>query len=318
MDGATENLHFSLVAGGGTGSGEMRKTYEIDTFFLYGEPPRPAGDRFAHLEEVEVRSRPANWRIEPHAHADLHHVFHISQGGGVIHADGAEIQFAAPQIIFAPAGAVHGFHWAAETAGRILTFSDAFFRTIAQREPALAAMAAGGVRAAPLHDARLAEAMAALGRELSWQSVGHDTVVEAQLSVALVEALRALAKAEHEAHTPPGPHALLVARYRQLIETHFRAHPSVEWCAAELGVSAGRLRLACRRVTGLSPGRILQSRLALEAQRVMRYSDMTIAEVAHDLGFSDPAYFSRFFSRECGSAPRRFRVRTTEQKTEEA
>src|SRR5690606_31518012 len=127
-------------------------------------------------------------------------------------------------------------------------------------------------------------------------------------SILLVEALRALAEAERESRAPPGPHALLVARYRQLIEAHFRAHPSVEWCAAELGVSAGRLRAACRKAAGTSPGRILQNRLALEAQRVMRYSDMTIGEVAHDLGFSDPAYFSRFFSRECGAPPRDFRV----------
>ncbi len=286
----------------------MARSPEIDTFFLYGEPPRPAGERFAHLEFLEVRSRPADWKIQPHSHADLHHVFEISSGGGVIHADGAQMEFAAPQAILAPAGAVHGFHWVAETTGRILTFSEAFFRLIAGREPALAQMAGEGVWAAPLHGARLGDAMTALGRELSWNTAGHDMMAEAQLSIVLVEALRLRAEAERASHAAPGPQAVLVARYRQLVEAHFRAHPSVEWCAGELGVSPGRLRLACRRVAGASPVRILQSRLALEAQRVMRYSDMSIGEVAHYLGFSDPAYFSRFFTRECGAPPRRFRA----------
>lgn len=287
----------------------MPRSPEIDRFFLYGEPPRPAGERFAHLEFVDARSRPANWIIRPHAHAELHHVFEMFAGGGVIHADGARIEFAAPHVIVAPAGAVHGFNWIEETNGRILTFSDAFFRTIARREPALSRMMSGGVWAAPARDQRLAGAMADLARELSWTAVGHEIVVEAQLSIVLVEALRARTTAERESRSPPGPQALLVARYRQLIEEQFRAHPSIEWCAGELGVSPTRLRLACRTVAGLSPGRILQSRLALEAQRAMRYSDMTIGEVAHALGFADPAYFSRFFVRECGVTPRDYRSR---------
>lgn len=280
----------------------------ITTFFLYGEPPRPAGERFAHLEFVEARSRPAGWAIRPHAHADLHHVFQMFKGGGVIHADGARIAFAAPHIIVAPAGAAHGFTWAPETNGRILTFSDAFFRSIADREPALHDVLSGAVWRAPLREDTLAGAMTALERELSWQAAGHDMAVEAQLAIVLVEALRLRTTAERESHAPPGPKAVLVARYRQLIERHFRAHPSPDWCAAELGVSSGQLRAACRTVAGVPPGRMLQSRLALEAQRAMRYSDMTIGEIAHALGFSDPAYFSRFFSRECGAAPRDFRA----------
>jgi AraC family transcriptional activator of pobA len=288
----------------------MAKPYEIDRFFLYGEAPRPAGERFAHLEFTEARSRPANWRIRPHAHADLHHVFEMFAGGGVIHADGARRAFSAPYVIVAPAGAVHGFDYVEETNGRILTFSDAFFRLIARREPELLRIIDGGVWGAPARGGRLAGAMEDLGRELSWKAAGHDTAVEALLAIVLVEALRLRTDAERESHTPPGPQALLVARYRQLIEAHFRAHPTVERCAAELGVSAGRLRAACRAVTGAAPGRILQIRLALEAQRAMRYSDMSIGEVAHALGFSDPAYFSRFFARECGAPPRDFRSRT--------
>jgi AraC family transcriptional activator of pobA len=285
----------------------MPTTYEVDTFFLYGEPPRPAGARFAHLEFVDDRSRPAHWIIGPHAHADLHHIFEIFTGGGVIHADGAELPFDAPQIIVAPAGAVHSFHWVPETNGRVLTFSDAFLRAIAQRDPALQQIAAGGVWAASYQGMRIGEAMVELAREISWEAPAHGLAVEAQLSIVLVETVRLRARAEREAHAPAGPQALLVARYRQLIEERFRAHPSVEECAAALGVTAGRLRAACRAVAGASPVRILQDRLALEAQRVMRYSNMTVGQVAAYLGFSDPAYFSRFFTRENGAAPRSFR-----------
>src|ERR1700756_3887480 len=85
---------------------------EIPRFFLYGEPPRHVGDRFLHLEELGDRSRPANWNIRPHSHADLHHAFHITVGGGEMRADSQTLVYDAPCLILVPAGTVHGFVWA--------------------------------------------------------------------------------------------------------------------------------------------------------------------------------------------------------------
>jgi AraC family transcriptional activator of pobA len=45
----------------------------------------------------------------------------------------------------------------------------------------------------------------------------------------------------------------------------------------------------------------------LEAKRALTYSDATVAEIGYSLGFSDPAYFSRFFTKRAGSSPSRFR-----------
>ena len=45
----------------------------------------------------------------------------------------------------------------------------------------------------------------------------------------------------------------------------------------------------------------------------MRYSNMSVGQIASYLGFSDAAYFSRFFSREAGSSPRAFRRATRDR-----
>jgi AraC family transcriptional activator of pobA len=47
----------------------------------------------------------------------------------------------------------------------------------------------------------------------------------------------------------------------------------------------------------------------MEAKRLLIYTDLTSAEVAYSLGFEDPSYFVRFFRRETGAAPIRFRRR---------
>jgi len=46
----------------------------------------------------------------------------------------------------------------------------------------------------------------------------------------------------------------------------------------------------------------------LEAKRDLVYTTMTIGQVSDRLGFSDPAYFSRFLKRGTGQSPKQFRV----------
>lgn len=279
----------------------------IERFFLLGEAPRRAAARFVHLELLDDRSRPANWTIAPHAHQDLHHVFLVEEGGGWADADGRVHEIAAPCIVVVPAGVVHGFRWDPSSIGRVLTFSDQFMRTIAEDEPRIAELFERSLWTATRHDTAIDEAYSRLDRELGWAAAGHGFALSVQLSAILLEVLRMHVGVEHEELAPAGPQALLVARYRAFVNAHYREHPSVQDAARRIGVSESRLRAACREVADTSPTRILHERLRLEAERVMSYSNMTIAQIASYLGFSDPAYFSRFFTREAGVSPRAFR-----------
>jgi len=286
---------------------------QIPRFFLYGEPPRAADERFVHLELLDERSRPANWTIRPHAHPDLHHLFHLESGGGVADADGHRVPFSAPCLLGVPAGVVHGFHFIAETQGRVLTFADSLLRELARREPQLRNLVSRGLWMAGLQGAGIPQLLQQLSRELGWAGIGHELAIRSLLGSLLVESLRLQHDVSQQAAAPAGSHAALVARYRELIERDFRQHPSVEASAAELGVSARQLRVACETVCGTSPLQLRQQRLLLEARRLMRYSNMRISQVSTYLGFEDAAYFTRFFARASGTAPRTFRARSTRQ-----
>jgi AraC family transcriptional activator of pobA len=52
---------------------------------------------------------------------------------------------------------------------------------------------------------------------------------------------------------------------------------------------------------------LVQDRKMLEARRALLYSNMTVAEIAYHLGFDEPAYFTRVFTRHAGVSPRSFR-----------
>jgi AraC family transcriptional regulator, transcriptional activator of pobA len=117
-------------------------------------------------------------------------------------------------------------------------------------------------------------------------------------------------------HEPPdvqsaatSARAALVARFRERIESDLRTGLSIAQYAKALTVTPARLRAACLEITGKPPARILEDRLLLEAKRNLTYTNMTVAETAYYLGFTDPAYFSRFFSKHAGESPASFRKR---------
>jgi AraC family transcriptional activator of pobA len=280
----------------------------VPSFFLFGEPLRTVEGKFIHLEELDDRTRPNDWNIRAHAHADLNHVFHIAAGGGVMDVDGDTIAFTAPCLVLVPSGRAHGFAYEVETAGSVLTIADSYLRDLTAREPAFTDLFRAP-RQLPLDaGSGIASSLNELSRELVWTAPAGGAAVEGHLLTILVEALRRVVRDEAATPAAQGGHVTLVARFRELVEAHFREGLPMETYAGRLGVTVARLRAACLRAAGASPLRLVQDRLLLEAKRALLYSNMTVAEVAYHLGFEDPAYFSRFFAKAEGVSPKRYRV----------
>ena len=97
-------------------------------------------------------------------------------------------------------------------------------------------------------------------------------------------------------------------RFQALIEERFRRWLSVEDYAASVGITATQLNNVCRAHTGKTALQLVHERVLLEARRNLIYTIMTISEIAYALGFSDPAYFSRFFTKKAGVPPSEFRT----------
>ncbi len=287
--------------------GAAQRDTEVPSFFLYGEPRREIGPRFLHLEPLEDRSRPNDWNIRAHTHANLNHVFFIQEGSGVLLADGETMRFEAPCILLIPARTVHGFTYTPTAAGWVLTIADAYWRELVAREPGFAALFA-----APL-SLPVAGEMDALGRlrilaqELVWNAPGYTAAIEGHLLCVLVTVLRFLHHAAQPGFTAASRSTALVARFRDFIEIHYAAGLSLSRYVALLRVTEAQLRRACVQVARQAPMLMVQDRIFLEAQRVLLYTNMTVGEAAHDLGFSDSAYFSRFFAKRAGRSPRAFR-----------
>ena len=286
----------------------------IPRFFLYGEPPRDADERFLHVETIADRSRLYDWRIRPHAHRDLHQLLLIFTGGGAMQAETRQYSFLAPALLVVPAGVVHGFAFTPQTEGYVVTLADSLLREISRDEAAFkrlfAAPACTSLADDPTHTQELADTVPKLRRELVWKAPASGAAASARLTTVLVSAVRALHEPPDLTSAATNARAALVARFREKVESHLRMGLSIAQYAKSLSVTPARLRAACLEVTGKPPARVLEDRLLLEAKRTLTYTNMTVAETAYYLGFADPAYFSRFFSKNAGESAATFRKRT--------
>lgn len=62
-----------------------------------------------------------------------------------------------------------------------------------------------------------------------------------------------------------------------------------------------------KALTDQTPSQLIRSIRLQRASELLKNSDLTISEIAYDVGFTDPNYFSRAFQQEFGTSPRDFR-----------
>ena len=92
-----------------------------------------------------------------------------------------------------------------------------------------------------------------------------------------------------------------------LVEQNFKTMHSVTEYANRLGLSPKSITKHFQKLGAKTPSDFIKNRILLEAKRQLIYTDKTVKEVAFDLGFNDPAYFTRFFTKAISKSPLQFK-----------
>ena len=90
--------------------------------------------------------------------------------------------------------------------------------------------------------------------------------------------------------------------FKLVVETHLTEHPSINTIAGKLALTPNSLYRIVKEYSGISPKDFLTNRLMIEAQRKLHYSNLSVKELAYELGFNDPDYFSRLFKKCTGKS----------------
>lgn len=99
----------------------------------------------------------------------------------------------------------------------------------------------------------------------------------------------------------------LFLQFCDMVEAHFRDHSTLSEYAKRLSITEARLNDICRRMAQRPSKEVVHARLLQEARRLLRFSAVPVSEISYQLGFVDPAYFSRFFTKRTGVPPSQYR-----------
>ncbi len=99
----------------------------------------------------------------------------------------------------------------------------------------------------------------------------------------------------------------IIRKFNVLVDIHFRSKRKVSEYAALLFKSPKTLSNLFSMYNQKSPQQIILERVALEAKRLVRFTSKQNQEIAFDLGFNDPAHFSRFFKKMTLQSPTEYR-----------
>ncbi|MEN7546856.1 helix-turn-helix transcriptional regulator [Rapidithrix thailandica] len=99
----------------------------------------------------------------------------------------------------------------------------------------------------------------------------------------------------------------LTEQFKELLFAHVTKEQSLKFYAEKLFVSSNHLNKSVKQSTGKTASEWLFDALTLEAKVLLKQSDLPIGNVAFRLGFEDQSYFCKFFKKQTGVLPSRFR-----------
>ena len=282
-------------------SNMKNKPASVQSYSLFGESTHLPD--VLHCETIADRSVLHDWELAPHRHARLHQLLLVQTGGGEVTLDGKSHALTQGSLVNVPPNHVHAFRFTKDTRGWVTTLADELMDELLVRVGTLRSeLNQACVLSA---DAFITQTMNQIWLEFSAQEKARALVLRGLSGVLLGWVARQLAMpaAAENKHTD----SALVQRFKDLIEQHFTAHWSVGQYAKALAISPTHLSRLTRAANGTSALRMIEARLMREARRNLAYTNLSISTIAYTLGFSDPAYFSRVFTRDAGISPKAFR-----------
>jgi AraC family transcriptional regulator, transcriptional activator of pobA len=275
---------------------------DIPNYHVYGEPIRPLDVGFMHVELVSTRNNLHRGEVAAHKHPDMAQITYWTKGGGTYHIDEKTWHFAAPAISFVPCNTVHGFSVSATSDAIVVSIANDALAAIS-RDATVPVFLNSGLAAKKWPT--LAALMTLLMQEYLAIADFKDTTMSHLVGVVLALIAR------HHAATRNAPSKYLhplAERLRQRIDAAFRDNLTIHQYADELHTTYHLLDKAAHHAFSKPVKQLIQDRRLLEAKRLLKFTIRSAEDIANELGFTDPAYFSRAFKKHTGLAPGAWRT----------
>jgi AraC family transcriptional activator of pobA len=102
-------------------------------------------------------------------------------------------------------------------------------------------------------------------------------------------------------------HERLTMKFKRHLNYNITKNRSVSFYASELNVTPNHLNKSVKLSLGRSASVLIDEMLILEAKVLMQKNNISVSEIAFEIGFEDVSYFGRFFKKHTGFTPTEYR-----------
>ena len=114
---------------------------------------------------------------------------------------------------------------------------------------------------------------------------------------------RHLPELQAEANKPMKREEILFKQFINLVSENHRRERRVDFYAEQLFLSPKHFSTVIKKVSGKTAGQWIDEYVILEAKTLLKYSSMSIQEVAYYMNFPNPSFFGKYFKQHTGMSP---------------
>jgi AraC-like DNA-binding protein len=266
--------------------------------------------KICDLDDVEIGDQQL-----PHLH-DFYSIFWIESGEAIHATEFVEYSLKSDTILFVPPGLKHRMYIDESVGGTIILFNEDFIRYNRKEHTPLTEYRLFNnpdfkslITVLPENREKLTGITKMIFDEIKNSDEYSQDIVLNLLHLFLLESRRIF---DQQYQTPKqlAPDSTpdtTIIKFKQLIEENYMTQKNVAPYAEMLNINPSCLNELAKRTTGITAGELIRNRVIDETKKLLYSSSMSGKEIAYELGFDDPAYFSRFFRKYTGSTLKEFR-----------
>ncbi len=118
-----------------------------------------------------------------------------------------------------------------------------------------------------------------------------------------------LSQRERPVAIKPGRAEVLFDEFISLLQRYNKRERNVSFYAKQLDITPKYLSSVVKEVSGKTAARWIDESVILEAKTLLKYSGMSIQEIAYHLNFSTQSFFGKYFKQHTGTSPSRYKRR---------
>lgn len=230
-----------------------------------------------------------------------------SSGCATIVVDENEFILNSNTVITITSGQVHYFKNLKETEGYVLEFTFAFF---CRDDKDIELIFHNGLfchfamnEIIAINKSIIENQLNSISEELDVKPYQYLISVHSRIELILVEINRTKVKRGDEIWKPDA----LLLKFLEAVRANFSKNFSVKQISDLLATSESKLNELSKLHAGKTAQNVIYDLIVSEAKRLLTYENLSVKEVAYQLGFNDPFYFSNFFKKQTKQSPKLYK-----------